>query len=233
MAEQSYHHRRRRKRRAGWLWFWISLIVLILLFVGVFAWDVYRSQSQQQTGEVILSEFEIIETPKRIVDELTYTMKLPSDWEEVGRFDATNQKGVRWQSTKAKFDNRYLTVYVDVIPLSKPVNKLLPIESIGSKLRHGEISDNCAKYTPGGLVDANSALKSKPIIAKWEEVEFLCDLPKVFDNVVGTSSKDGINRVSVKGQNKGLHTYFFEYTDHNIHPDYEIFIDIIESFEAK
>ena len=109
----------------------------------------------------------------------------------------------------------------------------MPVEAVGSGLRHGSVSDNCAAYTEGGSFQANDALKAKDTPAKWEEVTFLCDLPKVFDNVIGTSSKEGINIVTVVGPKAGKHSYFFVYTDHNAHPNYEIFIDVIKSFKAR
>ena len=58
-------------------------------------------------------------------------------------------------------------------------------------------------------------------------------LSKGFDKFIGTSSKEGINIVTVVGPKAGKHSYFFIYTDHNAHPNYEIFIDIVASFKAR
>jgi hypothetical protein len=233
MTEISYHHRKQRKRSAGWLWFWLTLLLIFVGIAGFIAWDVLRTRSEQQSGDVLVSQFEVDRPAVQTIQQDTYSFELPADWVEVKRFNNKYDAGITWQATAAKQDNRYLTIYLNKLPTKLPVNRMLPVESIGRSLRHGPISDNCAKYTPGGKVDANAASKARPVIAKWDEVEFICDLPKVFDNVVGTSSSEGINSVSITGPEKGTHKYFFLYTDHNIHPNYEIFLNVIESFRAK
>lgn len=234
MDTHSYHHRKKLRHRRRWHRALLGFIVLILIVGGLIGFDLYRGRSQQQTGTAKISELVVNEGgPKITIDEPSFLLQLPGDWKETGRVNSEYEYGITWQSTKPKFDNRFMTVYVDKIPLSKSFNRLLPIEAVGSSLRHGTVSDNCAAYTEGGSIDANSALAAKDTPAKWEEVTFLCDLPKVFDNVVGTSSKEGVNTVTVSGPQEGKHRYFFIYTDHNIHPDYEIFTTIVKSFKAK
>ena len=234
MAEQSYHYRKKRKLKKKWRFAVAIFVVLVVLIAGVIGWDIYKNRSQPQTGAAKITELTYDNKgPKLTVNEPTFTLQLPGDWKEVGRMTTSEQHNITWQSTKAKEDNRFMTLYIDKIPHTLAVNKLLPLEAVGNKLRHGEISDNCAAYTEGGELDANSAAKAKDTPAKWEEVTFMCDLPKVFDNVVGTSSREGINTVSVVGKEAGKHSYFFTYTDHNVRPDYTFFTDIIESFAAR
>lgn len=234
MAELSYHYRKKRKFKTKWRWALLFFVILVIGVAGAIGYDVYRGQSKAQTGEAKLSQLSYdSKGPWLKISEPTFTMQLPGDWREVNRIDSEYERGITWQSTKPKEDNRYLTLYIDKISKTKAVNKLLPIEAVGNKIRHGQISENCASYTQGGSFNAADALKAKEMPAKWEEVTFMCDLPKVFDNVVGTSSKEGINTLTVEGKTTGKHSYFFVYTDHNVQPNYDILTDVIESFEAK
>lgn len=234
MSEQSYHYRKKRRLKKKWRWAIVVFVVLLLAIGGFIASDIYRNRSQTATGEAKVTQLTYDNKgPKLTINEPTFTLQVPGDWKEVSRMQTTEQNNITWQATKAKEDNRFMTVYIDKIPRSLAINKLLPLEAVGNKLRHGSISDNCVAYTEGGELNANSALHAKDTPAKWEEVTFMCDLPKFADNVVGTSSREGINYVSVTGKEKGKHSYFFTYTDHNIRPDYSIFIDIVSSFEAK
>ena len=233
MAELSYNYRKKRTFRKKWRVAFAVFVLLLLAIGGGIAYDIYRGQSKPQTGAANISQLTFDKTPKLKITEPTFTLQLPADWKEVNRMQTREQHNITWQATKAKEDNRFMTVYIDILPRSMAVNKLLPLETVGDKLRHGGVSDNCAAYTEGGTLDAQSAAKAKETPAKWEEVTFICDLPRVFDNVVGTSSKEGINLITVTGKEAGKHTYFFTYTDHNVRPDYTIFTDIIESFQAR
>ena len=233
MAELSYHYRKKRRLKKKWRWAVAIFLLCVLVIGGLIAYDIFKNRAGQQTGEANITQLTYDDQgPKMNINEPTYKMQLPGDWRETHRTNNKTENSVTWQATKPKEDNRFISVYVDTIPRNYAVNKLLPLEAVGSKLRRGEVSDNCAAYTAGGAIDADAASKSKVTLAKWEEVSFLCDLPRVFDNVVGTSSKEGVNIVGVTGEKKGKHNYFFVYTDHNIRPNYDILLDIVESFEA-
>jgi hypothetical protein len=52
-------------------------------------------------------------------------------------------------------------------------------------------------------------------------------------DVVGTSSPQEINTVTVTGPSTGTHKYFFVYTDNSAEPDYTIFTDALQSFKAR
>ena len=233
MSDPNYHYRKKRRIKRKWRWAVLAFVVLLILAGLLIGLDIYRGRSQQQSGAPKISQLVVDGGPKIKIDEPSFSLQLPADWKEIGRVNSRTEYGITWQATKPKEDNRYMTIYLDKIPRTLAFNRLLPIEAVGSGLRHGSVSDNCAAYTEGGAIDANSALKAKDTLAKWEEVTFWCDLPKVFDNVVGTSSLEGINIVEVTGEKAGKHSYFFIYTDHNIHPNYDIFTDTIKSFKAK
>lgn len=167
------------------------------------------------------------------VDEPTYTLELPSDWKEVKRVNNSQENSITWESTQRNEDSRFLTVHVDKLPLTKPVNRLMPVEANSNMLIPGDMSANCSTFTQGGTMNAIEAQRLKETPAKWQGIDFICNLPQVVNNEIGTGSKDGVNAVVVEGATKGKHTYFFLFTDHSVQPNYSIFREIIRSFKAK
>lgn len=160
-------------------------------------------------------------------------MQLPGDWKESRRITTTGSHTIIWQATKKGQDNRSLQIFVDTIPSSMPVNRLMPVTVQGSGLIAGDISDNCATFTGGGTLDTKQAVLQKPTLAKWQGVDFMCNLPNVVDNQIGVGAVGNpINQVTITGP-AGTHKYFFLYTDRNIQPDYTILTDALQSFHAK
>jgi len=70
--------------------------------------------------------------------------------------------------------------------------------------------------------------------AKWQGIDFLCDQNNLERDVVGTSSLDGINTVSLNSPSGGgAHKFFFTYTNQSINGDYSVFTDAVTSFKMK
>ena len=82
-------------------------------------------------------------------------------------------------------------------------------------------------------MDAQKATQLQPAQARWEGVDFICNLTNVVENKVGASSAAAINTIPVEGPTKGLHRYFFLYNDQNIQPKYNILSDALNSFMPK
>lgn len=163
-----------------------------------------------------------------LVSEPTYSFDLPEFWRETGSVTSKVQNSITWQSFEKGATNRYLTIYTDPLPTTYPVNLELPLEAHGSSISFGSLSGNCADFTnttgPKSLV---------PVLAKWENVDFYCNVPNHVDNQVGTGTVGAINSVTVDGPLTGPHNFFFLYIDRNNTPDYSIFYSILDSFQAK
>lgn len=234
-ARPTYHFRKKRHRRRNRYLQIIGITLFLLLVIGLFfIYDILRNQSNEIEGStsVVTQSTQIGAFQK--VDEPTYTIELPDDWKETDRFDRKYQKGVTWQSTREKEADRWLTIYVDKLPTNRPLNRIVPLAATGGGYFNiGNLSDECASFTQGGSYDAAKAIKSKPTLGQWEEVDFLCNLPRPFENEVGTASKQAVNSVSVKGPKQGKHDYFFLYTDHNNQANYQIFLEALKTFQAK
>lgn len=217
-------------------------VVLLTLFVclvigGGAAFLIVRDIRSNQSGPVAgesktVGQVTGSDSKKMTVTEPLYTMQLPGDWKEKSRVNTAAETSVTWRATKKNDDARWLTVYIDKIPAQKSINRLLPVSSQKDRLLLGDISDNCITFTEGGSFDASKAAQNKDKQARWSGVDFICNLPSILENQVGTGSSEGINQVTLTGT-KGPHKYFFLYVDHDIQPDYSIFTDALSSFQAR
>lgn len=234
-AKYRYGHKPGRRRRTRVL----IVFAIALLVFGVAAAVVYVDlRKNQDSGSVEGTERTVAQTLDESANTVTldhpfFTMDFPSDWKEISKTSSERENSVTWQATKHREDNRYIKIYVDTIPKDYPVNRIVPLTARGNSFSVGDISANCSTFTKGGLQAAGQAQFLQPEQAKWQGVDFICDLPQVTDNEVGTSSTEGINTVSATGPNKGKHTYFFVYVDHNIQRNDSILYNALRSFKAK
>jgi hypothetical protein len=169
-----------------------------------------------------------VSTPKqnkKHIDERFFGLDLPADWQPVA--PPRQPYAVHsWQNTAQNKGARRLDIYVDGAP-RLAVNRVLPIQANGARLvLLGQVSDNCITFTEGAKQTAAASM-----LAKWRGVKFLCDTANHERNVTGTSSPTGIDDVTLAGS--GKHSFFFVYTDNSATPDYDLFTNIITSFQAK
>lgn len=159
-------------------------------------------------------------------DEAAFSFSLPAQWKKTGEISNVSTHKYSYQSTVKNAENRYLDIYIDTLPLTMAVNKAVAVRSEGSALSHGMVSDNCAEFTakPAGAAT---------VPAKWDGVDFICDMGSTGRNVIGTSSEGSINKVELTNVGFTKHSFFFVYTDHNYNPDYGIFYDFLDSFTVK
>ncbi len=213
------------------------MVVCLLLVAGIVALvvnDLRKNGNAEVTGtNRVIGQVVGDNGEKRTIDEPFYTFSLPTDWKETARVTNTQEQSITWTGTKKTNAQRTLKLYVDTIPPSISINRAIPVTARGNALEVGDVSENCATFTQGGTLDTDKAIHLSPTTARWQGVDFICNLPNVVENQVGTASHDGINQVTVTGSAKGAHKYFFLYTDHSIQPDYSILIDALSSFQAK
>lgn len=209
-------------------------LLLIGVIVGVIFIDLRKHVSPSVEGESrVVSQVLSDNAQALVVDEPFFSFELPGDWKETGRNANNLYTSISWQATLRGKDNRYLTLYIDRIPFDMPYNRLVAVKAQGSGISYSDVSDNCANFTVGGTFDAGVAAGLKPAPTKWNKVDFICNLPHVIDNEVGTGSIESPNAVTITGPSKGTHRYFFLYTDRNFQPEYSILYDVLKSFRAK
>jgi hypothetical protein len=158
--------------------------------------------------------------------EPNFTISIPAGWKQTPNNNAIPAPTYNWQGVSGEDRNRWLSVYVDMKLPNLAVNRALHIQTNGAAINViSGTSDNCTSFT--GPNNSSGVQQ-----AKWENITFLCDTGNYERDVVGIVSPDGLNNINVTGT-KGLHAYFFTYTDNTSQPDYTIFANALASFRAK
>ncbi len=232
----TYHYRKKHRHKRLKRYAKVLFVTMALVLMGWLAitLDILRNQSEPDATENLsVSQTVGDDVYKYKIDEPTFTMQLPGDWEEVKRINLSNQAGIVWQATRDKQADRYLTAYIDRLPPNIAVNRVVPLEASNEYFKVGNLSRQCHTFTVGGTNNLVQANKLSPRQSKWEGVDFICNLTNPIENQIGTSSKGAVNKVTIKGKEQGEHSYFFVYTDHNKQPNDQIFLDALNSFKAK
>lgn len=225
-----YGHRPGRRRRTRVL---IVMAVSFLILGTVAGFVVLDLLKNKESGPIETTGRTVVQLTDEsnatiTIEEPTFSLELPADWKEVSRIRNNTENSITWRATKKREDNRSIKIAVDTIPTNQPINKLLPITAEGHELSIGDVSGNCSAFTKNN-VDRSDLYEP----AKWQGIDFLCDIAREIDNQIGTGSTDGINTLFVTGPKQGRHAYFFLYTDRNIHPNNSIFLNVLRSFRAK
>jgi hypothetical protein len=165
-------------------------------------------------------------------DENIFTIDLPNTWKLIDQ-ETSPYVTYTWQETAKGEDSRILTLYVDAAPPNYAVNRLLPVAPANNSLTLGAMSDDCSSFAGSSAINSNQTESLPNVPAKWSGVNFICNLSNQNDNIVGTGSPAGLNKVVLTGKTKGQHSFFFAYIDHTKQPDYSVFTDALTSFRIK
>jgi hypothetical protein len=175
----------------------VVTVVITLLLVGGGAYAYYFLQKDTETeftsnpGKVRESTIQSLNPAGAKFDEGAFEMELPGDWKRLQPDLSGPYKKYSYQAGLKNADNRFLTIYVDGVPPNLAVNKAVAVRGEGATLSHGMVSENCTEFTnpttPNQLA----------VTAKWDGVEFLCDLDTKTRNVVGISSPGAVNKVEL------------------------------------
>jgi hypothetical protein len=122
-----------------------------------------------------------------------------------------------------------MQIYIDNPPQSFGINKAIAVSASGNGIVYDSVSDNCITYTDVSKRDPATGFAT----AKWQGIDFYCDIANYARAVVGTVSKDGFNYFNATGPNFGTHKVFITYTDNNISPDYSVLYEILDSLQFK
>jgi hypothetical protein len=209
-------------------------LALSLLFFGLLVGGIYLALKSLDPQIEVKQAAPVTRTvtagrpETKTLDTKGFKIDLPTDWEQVARTEAPYNL-VRFQSKDPKNNIRYLEVYQDTIPPDFPVNRVLALEPYENKVTvPGSVSENCKDFTPG-----KPAPGFQGVVAKWQNIEFVCDVTNFERSVIGTSSKGGINSVSVKSPSGEMHKFLFVYTDNAITPNFSLLYNALNSFAVK
>jgi hypothetical protein len=220
LGEREHHHRK----------VYISLALLAIVIVaGLFTAKHYLQSDSQITKQspAAITSVSYQQRKTQQLDVPLFTMSIPVTWKLSGINAEDPKPKYIWQGTAGEDKNRWISVYTDTALASFAVNRALRIQANGPGITViGSTSDNCTSFT-----GASKAQAVTP--AKWETIDFLCDSGNYERDVVGTVSPDGMNNINLAGPTKGVHKYFFTYTDNSNQADYSIFVNALKTFKAK
>jgi len=171
------------------------------------------------------------------VSEPVFSLTLPGPWKLSAQDWDARYHSYQWDSSDRKNNGKMLRVYVDTIPKDQAVNYLLPIQVQDNAMSFGVVSGNCVDFTQGAVPEnqrpVNISVDKIALPSRWGLVDFLCDNGYVSHQVVGASSEEAINTVTLSGPTQGKHKFFFMYQDNNISPDLNQFQQILSGFKVK
>ncbi len=224
-------HKLRKYTRLG-----IALVVIAGVgAIGIFLYDILSESDEAtiKTSQTITREFAPPPTEEKLFNQGLFELKLPPDWEL--KEHVTDQfNRYTWQAAKKNADNRWLEIYVDSLPLSTAVNRIVPVSIANNGITiAAPISENCTTFT--GTQGPNEAPdKAVPVITtKWENVVFDCDMANYIRNLVGVGVEGNEKGITLTSPTSGPHKFFIIYTDHNYRPDYQILERALTSFTLK
>jgi len=162
-------------------------------------------------------------------NEPDFVIKMPSTWTAVP-IPPHTYHAYTWTSGETAGAEQ-LTVYEDTIPGNFSVNRVVIVHSEDSKVvLDGSASDNCEQYTISGAPKVGEF----GVPAKWQGVEFYCDVQNQERDIIGTSSLEGPNIVTVTNDIRTSHKFLFTLDNENAgSPNYTVFYNAISSFEMK
>jgi hypothetical protein len=228
MYKVAHRRKNQKKKTVAWL---IGLAILI----GLSLWGVATVRAMMQPKTVI-KQSRTVKThvdysqKTKHYDETDFSLDLPTTWQQLPPPENSPYKMFIWQSADRVTNGQRIEIYEDTIPLKYAVNRVLIVHGETDHMTlGGSASDNCAQYTTG-----KSAPNEFGAPAKWQNVDFLCDMANDARDTIGTSSSDGLNTVILRSQSSGLsHKFFFTYTDHSTNPDYTVFYDALNSLRMN
>lgn len=224
----------KRQRKYRIFFRFILFVTPFILAIFGFAWFVLLRNNDAESSSFNRegAQVAVVKPVTKDYSNEYFKISLPATWKFLGfKNPVADQTYYEFQDSDIETSNRLLRVYMDVFPSDFAMNRVMPITIVDNRIVPGVISDDCTTFTGspntvGGKSSANTWS------AKWQDVNFVCDM-KTKLNYTGTASADeGISTTFINSNGK-KHKYFFLYMDFNVRPDYSIFTDALKSFETK
>jgi len=172
--------------------------------------------------------FQINSKTKVTIDKPLLKLELPVGWHEIST-DKKVAATPTYSFASPSADAQIMDIYIDAVPTTMAVNKAVVVSAQADGLGYDTVSDNCTNFTESSLKDPRTATAP----ARWQTINFICDMGNYARAVVGTMSTEGINQVTVTGPTTGPHKLFITYTDNNISPSYSVLYEILRSIHFK
>lgn len=217
-------HRHRRARRWG-----IMLLLLLVVGGSVYALMHIRIAPKQNIHNTapISTNYAVQEGRKVTVDKPLFKMELPYGWTEITVTPGSTSPTYSFRSNPKQA--QLLDVYIDNIPTNLAFNRAISVAQQGTGLSYDIVSENCATFTDPTKANPQTGR----VVARWQGIDFACDVGNYARAVVGSVSKAGPNEIAITTQSDAAHKAFFAYTDNNINPDYSVLYGMLGSVQIK
>lgn len=216
----------KKRRRRIWL-----IVILLLILISWFSYGAIKKaatpKSEIKQAQATYKKIDYSKKTQTFSNEY-FEIELPATWRSINQ-SSGSYKTFSYQSNNGS-DGQIMQIFIDTIPVNFAVNRALIVKSQGEKVSvESPISDNCTAYTKNA---AN--VGQYGAAARWQGVDFLCDMANTLRNVIGTSSVDGVNTVNLSSPSTGRqYKVFFTDTANGINPDYNTFVSAVNSFRLK
>ncbi|QQS19963.1 hypothetical protein IPL85_00670 [Candidatus Saccharibacteria bacterium] len=216
------HKHTKLKRRV----IWISLAVLSIGIVyGLFQLRIAPKQDVRNPSS-LSNAFKASTEEKVTFSKPELQFEATSGWKETPVPQSDISPRYVYKNVK---NAQILEIYLNNPPQGRAVNKVVVVRSEDGALTHDAVSDNCVTFTDSNKKNLQTGISP----AKWQQVDFLCDMANHSRAVVGAISSDGLNTILVTTASGKTYKLFFTYTDNNINPDYNTFYDILTSMTFR
>jgi hypothetical protein len=224
-------YKRQRKNRV-YFRFFLFVTPFILALVALFWFIFYKSNDSTTNFSRGGAQVAVVKPATKEFKTKTFTISMPTTWELLGKKNPyTNQVYYEFQNKQEGEDNRWLKVYEDVFPEDLPLKRLMPVNIVEGRVIPGTISDECTKFTGAPIDGPNKNVATQTWTAKWQGINFTCDMSTNLSNVSGTATIDNGYGIPFKGSDGKTRKYFFVYIDNNIRPDYQVYSEALKSFQ--
>lgn len=228
--------RRSKKKAKKHVWFGILIVLIVPLLVGalVLVKLLQEDDPAPTTPQAITREYASQDASvSKVFDQDTFKITLPSDW-RLKDHTTTQYNLYSFEATLKTADARSLEIFVDRLPPERAFNRMLPVSIDSNKLIvTGSVSENCTAFTGSQGPGQVPAAGVDKLPAKWQGVQFFCDMANYSRNNIGVGSVGSRQRLTLAGPTTGQHVFFFVYIDHSANPDYQILESALSSLEVK
>ena len=230
MATVYQHQLHAHKTHRPHPWRWIIGIVLVVVLAVGFGLHSLKPETQVSQSKKVTKTL-TANSATQTFTKNSFSIELPKNWQFTNKqqdvYTIYHFKG----AGSVEDGNRSIDIYEDSSLPNFAVNRMVPVvanEEGGLTTDASLVSDNCSAYTTGSTGGRTTVGQ----IARWQGIDFMCDMANTLRDTVGTGSKDGLNTVIIKTPTSRAHHYFFTYNDNNAKPDYALFTKALNSFKV-
>ena len=217
-------HRHRKGRRI------VSVLLLLVLFLLLIYWLTHLRITPSATirnAPPASRNYDAASPATFAVTKPEFSVEFPAGWVE--RTVIPSPIGPKYTFAAPSPQAKQFDIYIDNPPTNLAINKAIAVSAQGDGMTHDRVSENCITYTDPK--SKNPQTGNAP--ARWQEINFICDMSNTERQVVGAISRDGMNQIAVSGPKNVAHKVFVTYTDNDISPDYTVFYGILNTLHFK